>query len=66
MPHLTTMEVNSLREIIGETQLKAKKLDIYMRQVNDQELRDWCRREAQTADQGVRTLIGFLDEGVRY
>lgn len=66
MPHLTTMEVNALREIIGETQLKAKKLDIYMRQVNDQELRDWCRREAQTADQGVRTLIGFLDEGVRY
>lgn len=66
MPHLTTMEVNALREIIGETQLKAKKLDIYMRQVNDQELRDWCRREAQTADQGVRTLMGFLDEGVRY
>jgi len=64
LPHITEMELQSLRHLIGECDLKAKKLSFYAEQSRNSELRDWCRREADTAERSKQTLLGLTNEGV--
>jgi hypothetical protein len=62
--HITAMELESLRHLIGECDLKAKKLSSYARQVQNPELREFCEREADSANRSKQTLMNFLNEGV--
>lgn len=64
MPHVTEIELDSLRHLIGECELKAKKLGEYARDARDTELRNWCQQGADTARKSKDTLMGFLTEGV--
>ena len=63
MSHITYMELESLRHLIGECELKAKKFSVYARQVQNPELRDFCEREADSSNQSRQAMMAFLNEG---
>lgn len=64
MTHLTNMELDSLRHIIGECDVRSAKLDAYARRCGSPELRDWCRREAERASRLKEALTSYLSEGM--
>jgi len=64
VPHVSQVELQSLRHLIGDCETKAKKLSLYADQCQNPELRNWCRREADVADRSRQTLLGILNQGV--
>jgi hypothetical protein len=58
------MELQALRQLIGECDLKVRKLSIYARQVQNPDLRDFCEREAEASNQSRQAMMAFLNEGV--
>lgn len=63
MPHLTNIELDSLRHLIGCCELGAKKLGQYAEEARNGQLRDWCRRQSAWAEEAKQQLASFLTEG---
>ncbi|HCW51003.1 MAG TPA: hypothetical protein DGR79_02900 [Clostridiales bacterium] len=62
MTHLTYLELESLRHLIGECEVKARKLEAYAGQAESPELRSFCRQHADSANRSRQTLQSFLRE----
>lgn len=60
MPHLTNIELDSLREIIMEETLAASKFASYAQAANDASLKSYLNKASQDASRNVQTLRQFL------
>lgn len=60
MPSLTTIELDYLRHLVGNTQAGAAKITAYAEQSEDPDLRSFLEQEAQTCRQRADTLMNFL------
>lgn len=62
MSHLTNVELDGLRHLIGSCSVKAKKFRAYSQQCRNADLKNWCDREAGMAEQSRQQLLSFLTE----
>ncbi len=62
MPHLTQMELNTLKEIIATEDVNAKKFGLYAQNCQDSQLQNLLYQESQQAHNNVKTLLGFLSQ----
>ncbi|MGE5371041.1 MAG: hypothetical protein ACM3QZ_03525 [Solirubrobacterales bacterium] len=58
--NLTTMELNSLREIMMEANLASSKYATYAQTATDSSLKNYLNKASQDAKQTVDTLKQFL------
>ena len=56
MPHISNIELENLRHLIGSEQLEANKARVFAGQVNDPQLRAFLEKKARGADQKVQKL----------
>lgn len=63
MSHLTNVELDSLRHLIGCHELGAKKLGAYAQTAQDSQLKTWCQRQAEECNRAKQELMSFLNEG---
>ncbi|NLG68894.1 MAG: hypothetical protein GX496_04900 [Firmicutes bacterium] len=60
MAHLTTLELEDLRHIIGEQKLAVEKLNAYSQACRDPELKQRVEQIARQASDNVQRLMTFL------
>ncbi|MEW6049283.1 MAG: hypothetical protein AB1609_22900 [Bacillota bacterium] len=60
MAHLTMMELDTLRHMIGEQRLCVDKLNHYAQHCLDPELKNHFQHLASLCNQNVQKLMGFL------
>ncbi len=60
MKHLTTLEVEHLRHLIGGHGMIVKKLNSYAENCSDQALKTLLENDAAAASQAQQTLLSFL------
>ena len=60
MPHISNMELQNLRHIIGAEHLEANKARVFAGQVNDPQLRAFLERKSRGAEQNVQKLSHFI------
>ncbi|WP_324717989.1 hypothetical protein U7230_06900 [Carboxydochorda subterranea] len=60
MAHLTMMELDTLRHFIGEERLAVEKLNLYVQNCRDPELRNHLQHLANECNNNVQKLLGFL------
>ncbi len=60
MQHITNIELQNLRHLIGAEMLTASKARTFAGQVNDQQLRSFLERKARGAEQNVQRLEQFI------
>lgn len=61
MPHISNMELQNLRHIIGTEQLCLEKSRVFAQQVNDPQLRNFLERKVQSSQQSIQNLNQFLN-----
>jgi len=61
MPHISNMELQNLRHIIGTEQLCLEKSRVSAQQVNDPQLRNFLERKVQSSQQSIQNLNQFLN-----
>lgn len=55
------MELQNLRHLISDEQVKAEKSRIFAQQVNDPQLRSFLDKKARMAEQNVQNMLQFLN-----
>lgn len=60
MAHITNMELQNLREIVGAQQLCFEKSRVFAQQVNDPQLKNFLERQVHSSQQNVQNLTQFL------
>ncbi|MEW6624233.1 MAG: hypothetical protein AB1420_14065 [Bacillota bacterium] len=60
MSHLTWIELESLRHLIGDSSIKAAKYQTYAQTCNDSQLKNHFNSSQQMASQSLQTLKQFL------
>ncbi|HEY8426224.1 MAG TPA: hypothetical protein VIK73_09465 [Limnochordales bacterium] len=60
MAHLTALELEQLRHIIGEQKLTVEKLNAYSQACRDPELKQQVEHIARQANDNVQRLMTFL------
>lgn len=60
MANITQMELNTLKQLIANEDLNAKKFQLYASNCSDPKLASFFNETASTATANVRTLMSYL------
>lgn len=60
MAHITMLELEELRHMVGEQKLAVEKLNAYSQSCRDPELRQRLEQIARQCQDNVQKLMGFL------
>jgi len=60
MQNINNMELQNIRHLLVEEQVKANKAKFFSQQVSNQQLRDFLSQESQQAEQNIQRLNQFI------
>ena len=60
MQHISSIELQNIRHLIGAEMVTASKARMFAGQVNDQQLRTYLDKKARGAEQNIQRLEQFL------
>jgi hypothetical protein len=60
MPHLSQMELNTIKELVALGDVNAKKFQLYAQNCQDVQLQSILNQESQKSFTNAKSLMGFL------
>jgi hypothetical protein len=60
MTNITQMELNTIKELVANEDVNAKKFQLYAQNCQDSQLQSLFNQEAQQAFSNTKTLMNFL------
>ncbi len=60
MQNINNMELQNIRHLLVEEQVKANKAKFFSQQVSNPQLRDFLNQESQQAEQNIQRLNQFI------
>ncbi len=60
MPRLSQMELNTIKELVAQEDVNAKKFQLYAQNCHDSQLQSILNQESQKSFNNANNLMGFL------